>query len=37
LERLIPEEKKPKKITVKTAGKKQLLTEDAYEKAAEQL
>ena len=28
LERLIPEEKKPKKITVKTAGKKQLLTEE---------
>ena len=28
LERLIPEEKKPKKITVKSAGKKQLLTEE---------
>jgi len=28
LERLIPEEKKPKKIAVKSAGKKQLLTEE---------
>ena len=37
LERLIPEEKKPKKIPVKSAGKKQLLTEDAYDKAAETL
>jgi len=37
LERLIPEEKKPKKIPVKSAGKKQLLTEDAYAKAAETL
>jgi HSP20 family molecular chaperone IbpA len=27
LERLVPEAKKPKKITVKTAGQKQLLTE----------
>jgi molecular chaperone IbpA len=37
LERLIPEEKKPKKIPVKSAGKKQLLTEDLYAKAAETL
>jgi molecular chaperone IbpA len=37
LERLIPEEKKPKKIPVKSAGKKQLLTEETYEKAAERL
>lgn len=28
LERLIPEEKKPKKIPVKSSGKKQLLTEE---------
>ena len=28
LERLIPEEKKPKKIPVKSTGKKQLLTEE---------
>ena len=28
LERLIPEEKKPKKIAVKSSGKKQLLTEE---------
>jgi molecular chaperone IbpA len=37
LERLIPEEKKPKKVPVKTAGKKQFLQEDEYDKAAEQL
>jgi molecular chaperone IbpA len=37
LERLVPEEKKPKKIPVKSAGKKQLLTEGAYDKAAETL
>jgi hypothetical protein len=37
LERLIPEEKKPKKIPVKSAGKKQLLTEETYAKAAETL
>ena len=28
LDQLVPEEKKPKKITVKSAGKKQLLTEE---------
>jgi molecular chaperone IbpA len=37
LERLIPAEKQPKKVPVKTAGKKSFLQEDAYEKAAEQL
>jgi molecular chaperone IbpA len=37
LERLVPEEQKPKKVKVKTAGKKEFLQEDAYEKAAEQL
>lgn len=37
LERLVPEEKKPKKIPVKSAGKKQLLQENAYDKAAESL
>jgi molecular chaperone IbpA len=37
LERLIPEAKQPKKIPVKSASKKQLLTEDAYDKAAEKL
>jgi molecular chaperone IbpA len=37
LERLIPEAKQPKKIPVKSATKKQLLTEDAYDKAAEKL
>jgi molecular chaperone IbpA len=37
LERLIPEEQKPKKVKVKTAGKKEFLQEDAYDKAAEKL
>jgi molecular chaperone IbpA len=37
LERLIPEEQKPKKVKVKTAGKKELLREDSYDKAAETL
>lgn len=37
LERLIPEEKQPKRIPVKSAGKPQLLNEDAYAKAAESL
>jgi molecular chaperone IbpA len=37
LERLIPEAKKPKKISVKSKGDKQLLQEDAYAKAAEKL
>jgi len=35
LERLIPEEKKPKKVPVKTSKGKQFLTEDEYDKAAE--
>lgn len=37
LERMIPEQSKPKKVPVKTAGKKQFLQEDEYEKAAERL
>ena len=37
LERLVPEEQKPKKVKVKTAGKKEFLQEDSYDKAAEQL
>jgi molecular chaperone IbpA len=37
LERMIPEEKKPKKVPVKSATGKQLLKEDAYDKAAELL
>jgi molecular chaperone IbpA len=37
LERLVPEAKKPKKIAVKSGKGKQLLTEDAYDKAAETL
>ena len=37
LERFIPEQKKPKKIAVKSKGEKRLLTEDAYDKAAETL
>ena len=37
LERLIPEEQKPKKVKVKTAGKKEFLQEEAYDKAAETL
>jgi molecular chaperone IbpA len=37
LERLIPEEKKPKKVPVKSGTAKQLLQEDAYAKAAESL
>lgn len=37
LERLVPEEQKPKKVPVKTAGKKEFLREDSYDKAAETL
>ena len=37
LERLVPEESKPKKVPVKTSKGKQFLQEDAYAKAAEQL
>ena len=37
LERLVPEEQKPKKVKVKTAGKKEFLREDSYDKAAETL
>ena len=37
LERIFPEHKKPKKIEVKEKGKKQLLTEEQYEQAAERL
>jgi molecular chaperone IbpA len=37
LERLVPEEQKPKKVKVKTAGKKEFLREGSYEKAAESL
>lgn len=37
LERLIPEEKKPKKVPVKAGKGKHLLQEDAYDKAAESL
>jgi molecular chaperone IbpA len=37
LERLVPEEQKPKKVPVKTRGKKEFLQEDAYDKAAETL
>jgi molecular chaperone IbpA len=37
LERLVPEEQKPKKVPVKTSKGKQFLREDAYDKAAEQL
>jgi molecular chaperone IbpA len=37
LERLIPEEKKPKKVPVKSGKAKQLLQEDAYDQAAEKL
>ena len=37
LERLIPEEKKPKKIAVKSRKGKELLQENAYDKAAEKL
>jgi molecular chaperone IbpA len=37
LERLIPEQKKPKKIAVKNGKGKQLLQENAYEQAAEKL
>ena len=35
LERLTPETKKPKKIAIKSKGDKQLLQENAYDKAAE--
>lgn len=37
LERMIPEEKKAKKVPVKAGKGKQLLQEDAYDKAAESL
>jgi len=37
LERLTPETKKPKKIAIKSKGDKQLLQENAYDKAAETL
>lgn len=37
LERMIPEEKKPKKVPVSTRKSKQLLQEDAYDKVAESL
>jgi molecular chaperone IbpA len=37
LERLVPEEAKPKKVPVNVKGKKQFLQEDEYEKAAERL
>jgi molecular chaperone IbpA len=37
LERLVPEQQKPKKVPVKTRGKKQLLREDSYDAAAEKL
>ena len=37
LERLVPEQMKPKKVPVKTRGKKQLLREDSYDEAAEKL
>lgn len=37
LERLIPEDKKAKKVPVKTKGQKQFLQEDGYDKAAESL
>lgn len=37
LERLIPETKKPKKISIRTKGEKQLLQENSYDEAAESL
>jgi molecular chaperone IbpA len=37
LERMIPEEKKPKKVPVKAGKGKQLLQEDSYDQAAESL
>jgi molecular chaperone IbpA len=37
LERLVPEESKPKKVPVKTGTGKQFLQEDSYDKAAETL
>lgn len=37
LERMIPEEKAPKKVPVKTRGKKEFLQEDGYDSAAESL
>jgi molecular chaperone IbpA len=37
LERLVPEESKPKKVPVNVKGKKTLLQENEYDKAAEQL
>jgi molecular chaperone IbpA len=37
LERMIPDEKKPKKVPVKTGNGKQFLQEEAYDNAAESL
>jgi molecular chaperone IbpA len=37
LERMVPEASTPKKVQVKTAGKKQFLQEDSYDKTAEKL
>jgi molecular chaperone IbpA len=37
LERMVPEEKKPKKVPVKTKGVKQFLQEDEYDKTSEKL
>lgn len=37
LERLVPEQQKPKKVPVKSGKGKQFLTEDDYDKAAEKL
>jgi molecular chaperone IbpA len=37
LERLVPEDNKPKKVPVNVKGKKTFLQEDEYEKAAESL
>ena len=37
LERLVPEQNKPKKVPVNVKGKKQFLQEDEYDKAAEKL
>ena len=37
LERLVPEEAKPKKVPVKTGKGKEFLQEDGYDKAAEKL
>jgi hypothetical protein len=37
LERLVPEESKPKKVPVNVKGKKTLLQENEYDNAAESL